>query len=202
MSELKVLTKNRRVILVREEYEDEESDKVTTVKKRFVLTPFGSEFFNRASELLVKYFSCYHSVKEEYSNAVNEIIDSTEDPDIQNKKLALLKETFKETEKIISAILNSGESTVADDVMELVEACSASSEAVRDLHWGEVVVLLSEAVEVNMDFFSHNSDAITIIQAIQEQPSLSADKTGESSSPDLSETVTPGAKSKSTATHK
>ena len=167
MSDLAILTKKKKVV-----FESEEGE-----KKQVVLYPFGFKYFNDAIEIINRYFSCYTEVKDEYNAEVQFILgNDSYDDDTKEKKLKFLDNTFDEIGNIVRNILSSKESSLGDDIAEIISFCCRETLDLNEFHWGEVGILLASAIEVNMDFFAQNKSKITLFQQVKEESQTTKQK--------------------------
>ena len=173
MSDLAILTK-KKIVTFQEE--DGESKSIT-------LYPFGFQYFNDAIEIINKYFACYNSVKAEYLELKNQIVNQDLEEDKLYKMLAALNNDFDEVGKIVQNILSSTDSKLGNDIAAMIGFCCREEIDLNQFHWGEVGALLAASIEVNMDFFAQNKSKITLLKEVKKEDKKSP-KTGESKSVD------------------
>jgi hypothetical protein len=180
-----------------------------TEKIEIVLRPFKQRHFGSAIAIINKYFDQFNSVRQNYIEQRKEILDKYEDEITRNLALAELDAGFNEGMEIAKAILAGG-GEVGEDIKTIVlMSISKATEVIvsdsgterspidlelDDLTWGECLVLLGSTVGLNMDFFGQNSQAMNLIQVLEQPSPSQPQKAGEKSSPDSSKLTTAIAK--------
>lgn len=154
--DLAVLTKKKIVRLETEGIEE---------KLEIELYPFAWKHFSGAIELVTKYWDCYQKTKAEYTDLYNKIIEQTkEDKESSKRELLLeaLDHQFNEIGSLVKNILDSNQDNLAEDVEKIIGYCLRTECNFESLNFGEIVCLLTAAIEVNMDFFDTNLKKSTL----------------------------------------
>ncbi len=154
-----------------------------------VLRPFKQRHFASAIAIINKYFDQFNSVRENYVGQRKAILDRYEDEATRNLALAELDGAFNEGMEIAKAILGSGGEGIGEDIKAIVEMSIYKATQITtvdgatertpvepeldDLTWGECLVLLGSTVGLNMDFFAQNSQAMNLMQVMQNEPTPS-----------------------------
>ena len=133
-----------------------------------ILYPFAFKHFNGAIAIINKYYGSYRKADSEYKKQKQYILDTVRDQQERLEKLDFLKNNFDEIGIIIEDILASQKSTLHDDISNFITYCLKGKEInFDDYDWGEVLVLLGAALELNLDFFTQTMKRIPLFQEVE-----------------------------------
>ena len=133
-----------------------------------ILYPFAFKHFNGAIAIINKYYGSYRKADNEYKKQRQSILENVRDREERLEKLDYLKNNFDEIGIIIEDILASQKSTLHDDISNFITYClKGQTINFDDYDWGEVLVLLGAALELNMDFFTQTMKRIPMLQQVE-----------------------------------